>query len=61
MEEKDYRFLVNFTTTYQIEVRAKSKEEAQEYAENDAYDMFREDLDTGYLGTSDFAMSVEEK
>lgn len=61
MEEKDYRLLVNFTTTYQIEVRAKNKQEAQEYAENDAMDMFNEDLNTGYLGISDFAMTVEEK
>lgn len=61
MEEKDYRFFVNFTTTYQIEVRAKSKEEAKEYAENDAYDMFCADWNTEEIDPTYFTMSVEEE
>lgn len=60
MEEKDYLISVNFTTTYEVEVRAKNEEEAKEYAGNDAYDMFCADWNTGEIDPTYFVMEVEK-
>ena len=60
MEEKDYRFRVNFVTTYEVEVRARSLEEAKGLAANDALDMFCADTNTGEIDPTYFAIEVEE-
>ena len=59
MKEQDYEVRVNFTISYATEVRANSREEAYEKAEDFAIVDFRNDLDTGYLGVSDFSMNSE--
>ena len=60
MEEKDYRFRINFVTTYEVEVRARYFEEAKEKAEDVAMDMFNKDWNEGEIDPSYFALEVEE-
>ena len=59
MSKNEYEVRVNFTVTYTTDVRAGSREEACEKAEDYLTEEFRKELDTGYLGVSDFVYESE--
>ena len=60
MEEKDYRFRIDFVTTYEVDVRAMNSEEAKEKAVDIATDMFSNDWNKCEIDPSYFALEVEE-
>lgn len=51
---KTYTIDVLFSTSISVEVRAKDKDDAMDKAEYKAAEEFRDLLDKGMLGTSDF-------
>jgi len=59
MAKTEYEVRVNFTVTYTTDVRASNQEEAREKAEHYLTEEFRKELDTGYLGVSDFVYESE--
>ena len=56
----EYIIPVNFTTTYQITVKAEDEGEARDLAGTEASELFQKDLDEGLLGTSDFVCEPQE-
>ena len=57
---KVYTIPVNFTTTYQITVEAKNETEAMALVATQVTEIFREELDKGLLGVSDFVCELQE-
>ena len=57
---KEYIIPVNFTTTYQITVEAEDETEARDLAGEQSTKIFREELDKGLLGVSDFVCEPQE-
>lgn len=60
MEEKDYQFRVNFTTTYVVYVHARYLEEAKKQVADIAMDMFSDDWNEGEIDPTYFALEIEE-
>lgn len=58
--KKKYYIPVVFTMTIETEVKAEDLDDAMSEAEDKATEEFRELLDTGYLGTSDFTCEAQE-
>lgn len=52
--KKEYEIEVMFSTPIYVKVEAEDVDEAMEYAEQDATEIFRDQLDRGLLGVSDF-------
>lgn len=52
--KKEYEIEVLFSTPIYVKVEAKDVDEAMEYAEQDATEIFQDQLDGGLLGVSDF-------
>ena len=57
---KTYIIPVNFTTTYTMSVIAENEAVAKEKAEENATKWFEDDLNEGWLGTSDFACEAQD-
>lgn len=57
---KEYIIPANFTTTYQITVKAEDETEAMALAATQATEIFREELYKGLLGVSDFVCELQE-
>jgi hypothetical protein len=57
---KKYNVDVVFSTTISYIIWSNSKADAMEKAENKAAEEFRDLLDNGYLGTSDFTYEAQE-
>lgn len=57
---KEYIISVNFTTTYEVTVEAEDETEARDFAGTQATEIFREELDEGLLGVSDFICEPQE-
>ena len=57
---RKYNVDVVFSTTVSATVWANSKADAMDKAERKASDEFRDLLDKGYLGTSDFTYEAQE-
>ena len=57
---KEYIIPVNFITTYQITVEAEDETEARDLAGTQVTEIFREELDEGLLGVSDFVCDPQE-
>ena len=52
--KKEYEIEVMFSTPIYVKVEARDLDDAMAYAEQDATEIFREQLDRGLLGISDF-------